>query len=222
MCIIYQMMKKTKGFFDFILRQVSVVSRLSNLTIRRPSHSDIFGLSVFVKALQQEYEEMEKMYNPRASVDFSLFQIPGGEDLGKYYNRLNKLGDWVDAVNRSPWKNVYLALDPSDDDAVLGIFALVEDLEGDDYRFDGAISLCVAPEHRCKGVGRYIVNYCRGYFGEMGLKSFEVACDECDILSRTFLEAIRSVSFKKNYKVGPYEMLRYTVDSDCDKYTAFL
>lgn len=197
------------------------MNELNYLTIRKPELSDVVSLAVFVKKLQTEYEEMEKAYNPNTPVDFMFFQIPGSGKLGSYYNRLNKLGDWVNEVNRSPWASVYLAVDPTEEDEILGIFSILEDFDGEDYKYDGAVSLCVAPDHRCRGIGRYIINYCRGYFGEMGRKSFEVACDECDMLVKVFLESFSSVTLKGQYKVGPYEMLRYRVDSDCNRYTAF-
>ena len=193
------------------------MNELSYLNIRKPCASDVANLAVFVKALQDEYAEMERAGGVNAEVNYTYFQIPGSSDLAKYYNRLNRLGEWVNHVNGSPWKAIYLVVDPTKEEEVFGIFSIIEDFNDDDYRSDGAIALCVSPAHRCKGIGRYIMNYCRGYFGEMGRKSFEVACDECDVLVKVFLESFESITLKGGYKVGPYEMLRYTVDSNCNR-----
>lgn len=195
------------------------MNELSYLNVRKPTPSDTANLGIFLKALQKEYEDMEREYNPGEPVNLLYFQIPGATDLTSYCTRLNKLVDWVNQVNASPWKKTYIAVDTTRDDKVLGVFSIIEDFNDDDYRFDGALALTVAPEERRKGVGRYIMNYCRGYFGEMGEKTFEVACDREDILVKTFLESFEAVSPSGVYKVGPYQMIRYTVNSDCNRHT---
>lgn len=195
------------------------MNELTYLEIRKPAFADTANLGIFLKALQEEYEQMEQEFNPGEPVDLLYFQIPGATDLATYYNRLNRLGDWVREANASPWKKTYIVVDTTRDDKVLGVFSIIDDFNDDDYRFDGALALTVAPDERCKGIGRYIMNYCRGYFGEMGEKTFEVACDQDDTLVRTFIESFEMIAPRGTYKVGPYQMLRYVVNSDCNRRT---
>ncbi len=188
---------------------------VSNLVIRRPKPADVANLATFIKCMQMEYESIEKIMRPNEAVNFMQFKIPGGLDLGSYYNKLNKLHEWVAQVSNPDSARVYLLID-SKQDAIIGVFSICKDFDSSDYQQEGALSICIAPAYRRAGVGTYLIHYCRGFFCKMGVPSFDVVCEDNDDMVIGFFESNPFIKYSDTFKYGPYDFRRYAVDCSCN------